>query len=685
LPPKNTLRPHFIRKKILFVLCSFLLTTGMLMAQDDEISTAEILENYFRDNEQPGEADAQLLLELLENLRQNPLDLNKATPNELTDLRLLNQLQIEHFFNYRNKLGPFLNEYELQAIPEWSLADIRRVLHFAKIGQTINARNTPITKGLVIGDNELLLRWGRPVQPVYPDNAEGGPNAWAMRFRHTFDNRLRYGFTFENDPGEALFRGSNRNGTDFVSAHLFIQNWNERIKALALGDYSARFGQGLLLQMGFAQGKSAETTAIMRGGRKINGYGAFGEVFFLRGAATTIALHKSWELTALYSLRKRDANLVEPDTIDREDPELQFSALQSSGLHRTPAEIADEKSIREQTVGASLAYTRTRGHLSLNALRIDFDRDWLPTPAPYRKFTFQGREQTGLSLDYQWRKRNLLLFGEGARSANGGTAFVNGLLLGADQHVTFSALHRRYARDYQSLYALPFAETTGAANEQGLYLGADIRWLRRWQINLYADVWQHPWLRFGVSGPSRGHEYLARVQWSKGRNFSVYGLWQSETKQRDASEQIGLVNNRRERLRLHTSYKVLPGVELRSRVEWMGFVEGRLPRTRGFLLFQEASFKPLGSNISGAVRYAMFDTDNFDTRVFAFENDLFSAVSIPSFSGRGSRYYLNLQWRINRNLRLEGRVEQTNLVQAVTTTAQTGRETVWKLQARVKF
>lgn len=656
-----------------------------LLAQDDEISTAEILENYFRDNEQPGEADAQLLLELLENLRQNPLDLNKISPNELTDLRLLNQLQIEHFFSYRNKLGPFLNEYELQAIPEWSLSDIRRVLYFSKVGPSINARNTPITKGLAEGDNELLLRWGRPDPPIYPGNAEGGPNAWAMRFRHSFDNRLRYGFTLENDPGEALFRGSNRNGTDFVSAHLYIQNWNERIKTLALGDYSARFGQGLLLQMGFAQGKSAETTAIMRGGRKINGYGAFGEVFFLRGAATTIALHKSWELTALYSLRKRDANLTEPDTIDLEDSELRFSALQSSGLHRTPSEIADEKSIREQTVGASLSYTRPRGHLSLNTLRIDFDRDWNPTPAPYRKFAFQGREQTGLSLDYQWRRRNLLFFGEGARSANGGTALVNGLLLGADQHVTFSALHRRYARDYQALYALPFAETSGAANEQGLYLGADIRWLRRWQINLYADVWQHPWLRFGVSGPSRGQEYLARVQWSKGRNFSVYGLWQSEIKQRDANEQTGLVSNRRERLRLHASYKVLPGVELRSRVEWMGFVEGQLPRTYGFLLFQEASFKPLGSNISGAVRYAMFDTDNFDTRVFAFENDLFSAVSIPSFSGRGSRYYVNLQWRINRHLRLEGRVEQTNLVQAVTTTAQTGRETVWKLQARVKF
>jgi hypothetical protein len=60
-------------------------------------------------------------------------------------------------------------------------------------------------------------------------------------------------------------------------------------------------------------------------------------------------------------------------------------------------------------------------------------------------------------------------------------------------------------------------KVSGASNEKGLFLGADVRWTRRWQINAYADVWRHPWLRYGVNAPSAGHEYLARVQWQKGK------------------------------------------------------------------------------------------------------------------------------------------------------------------------
>ena len=659
------------------------------LAQTEDPAAGELLENFFRENEQASEADAQLFLETLENLRLRPLDLNTASRDDLLSVRLLNEIQVENFLAYRNRLGALLNEYELQAIPAWDLTDIRRLLPFAKVYTGLETRNIPLARGFIQGENEVILRWGRNNRPNYAATAEGEPDALALRFRHSFDNRMRFGFTAEKDPGEAFFRGSNSRGFDFYSAHFFVQQVNPTLKTFTLGDFSARFGQGLLLQTGFSPGKSAETMSVARDSRKINAYAAFGEAYFLRGAAATLAFGKNWEITGLFSARRRDANLLAPaDTVDQEFADLVFSSLQTSGLHRTPAEIADEKSIREWVGGLSATRRWENGQVSLNGLHLEYDKPWQPALAPYRRFVFTGKSLTGASLDYNWRHRNWYVFGEIARSDNGGTAALNGLLFAADRRVTLAVVHRALGRAYQSVYAAPFAETSGASNEQGVYLGADIRFGRKWQINAYADVWRHPWLRFGVSAPSQGSEYLGRVIWTPRRGVSFYALWQLEIKERDDSTPergSGLAENRRGRFRLHGSYKMGQGLELRSRVEWSTFQIGQSARSRGFLAFQEAVLRPLGSPIYGSLRYTIFDTQDYDTRVYTFENDLFAAISIPGFAGRGSRYFINLTWRVNDWLRLESRLEQTLIKRAVTDSGQTGRETGWKFQASLRF
>jgi hypothetical protein len=684
---------HFARAQSLLVLMIlFHFATLPVAAQEEEPASSELLENFFRDNEAASESDAQQFLENLDLLLDHPLDLNSASREDLAALHLLQEIQLENFIAYRTQFGPLLNIYELQAIPTWELSDIRRVLPFTKISSSLDTRNVPWWNGFYRGENELLLRGGFPDPPNYSTfgqsrSVEGGPYAVAVRYRHTFDGRLRFGFTAESDPGEAIFNKSNPKGFDFYSAHLFVQNVNARVKAIALGDFSARFGQGLLLQTGFSPGKSAETVSVARGGRKLNAYGAFGETFFLRGAATTLSLGKHLEITALISNRRRDGNVQYPDSTDQEASDILFTSLQTSGYHRNSSEIADEKSLRESMGGVSTTFHWRNGQITANGLYIAYDKPWNPTPAPYRQFTFRGKNLGSASVDYHWRWRNFFVFGESARSDNGGLASVQGLLLSAHRNVTLSAVQRSLSKDYQSIYAAPFAESSGANNENGLFLGADIRWIRRWQLNFYADAWRHPWLRFGVSSPSRGREFLARLQWQKSKTFSAYILWQSETKEHDSNlaELPGLVENRRDRIRLHAISKVNRSLELRSRVEWTTFQVANLKPSQGYIAYQEAVVKIMGSPVSGSVRYTVFDTEDYDTRVYAFEKDLFSAVSIPAFAGSGTRYYVNLQWNITRQLRLEGRMEQTNTRRTVTDSGTLGKARVWKIQARLKW
>src|SRR5690606_40574008 len=68
---------------------------------------------------QEDELDYEELYEGLLQLYLTPLDLNRASAEELQSLYILNPLQINEFMDYRRKYGHLLTLYELQAVPEF--------------------------------------------------------------------------------------------------------------------------------------------------------------------------------------------------------------------------------------------------------------------------------------------------------------------------------------------------------------------------------------------------------------------------------------------------------------------------------------------------------------------------------------------------------------------------------------
>ena len=49
-------------------------------------------------------------------------------------------------------------------------------------------------------------------------------------------------------------------------------------------------------------------------------------------------------------------------------------------------------------------------------------------------------------------------------------------------------------------------------------------------------------------------------------------------------------------------------------------------------------------------RLAIFDTQDFNTRIYAYENDVLYNFSIPAYYGKGMRFYINAHWDINRKM-----------------------------------
>lgn len=370
------------------------------------------------------------------------------------------------------------------------------------------------------------------------------------------------------------------------------------------------------------------------------------------------------EITAFGSARKRDANLiVSNDTLDL-DPEIRnFSAFDIDGLHRTPSEIADENVLRQLTTGGSLKWKNNNSHVAVNMLYDQFDKTLQRRLQPYNRYYFNGDRLLNVSLDYSYLWRNFNFFGETAMSDNGAIATLNAVLIGLDRTVDLAILHRHFPRDYQALNANPFAETSGAVNESGLYLGVEMRPIKNWTLSAYFDTWQHPWLRFNVDAPSRGWEYRARLNYELRRRLRAYVEVREEVKEANTSEADNkvdvLTENRIFQTRLHVENQLSKFLELRSRLDWGFSQSGNGGQSAGFAVYQDVLFKPIDFPLSFTTRFSIFDTEGFGTRFYSYENDLLYNFSIPAYYNRGTRFYINLRYQLNRNITIEYRIAQT--------------------------
>ena len=628
---------------------------------------------------------------------KKPLNLNKASMEDLEDFFLLNDVQISSLITYRQQFGDLLAIQELQAVPGFDLATIRAVLPYVGVDGALDDYNVSAKDLILQGKNELFVGYRRKLETQrgyipgeFEDPYLGQPYRIYTRFQRKYEDRLSVGFTAEKDEGEEFFKGSNKHGFDFYSAHLFLSKYSKFLKALAIGDYQIGLGQGLIAKAGFGYGKSAQVMDIRRTGKTLRAQRSANEFDFFRGAAATLGIGDQTEFTAFYSTRRRDANLLEIDTLDINNPgELGgFSSFQQSGFHRYRAEIEDENAIRIQTMGGSLKQRFGTGHIALNAVNHSFDRDLERNLQIYNQFEFNSNKLLNISADYAYVWRNFNFFGEVAWSDNNSIATLNGLLIGVDRRIDFSILHRHYPRDFHSLNARPFGETsaTGGRNEDGLYLGLEVRPSRQWKFQAYYDMWSHPWMRNSISAPSTGNEAFAQLTYTIKRKLTVYLRARVENKGDNVSSFNSNViyDQKRSNLRLHVANKISKSLELRNRFEMssrildnpasdeplvsINLLDGEsvssdVPglRTTGFMLYQDVIYKPVGSPWSFSARYALFDTDDFGSGIYAYENDLLYTFSVPVYFYRGTRTYLNVRYKGIRNLTLEGRIAQTYL------------------------
>ncbi len=620
------------------------------------------------------EIDYSTIFDDLQFYLDNPLNLNTATIEDLNKLHFLNEIQINSIINYRNKYQGFKTIFEIQLIDGFEKEDIERLLPFVTIKDIPVDNKINLSKALKYGRNEVFVRTQTYVQPQKgynipdsliledPDKSRylGNSFRYYLKYKFQYRDQIQWGFTAEKDPGEQFFAGAQKQGFDFYSAHLQINNIGN-FEKIVIGDFQAQFGQGLALWTGLGFGKSSFVLNVKKKARGIRKFSSTDENLFMRGAGATYKLG-DFKLTAFGSYHNIDANIAVTDFIDETDIR-EISSIQITGLHRTPSEIADKHSISEIIFGGNLSYSNKFIKTGLTFVNYGFSAELNKDLSPYQYFDFQGTSNFNIGWDYEFQIKKFYFFGESGISKNGGLATVNGVIVPLEHRVSMVALYRNYSPTYQAYFSGAFAEGSQMSNEKGLYLGLEIYPYPKFKISSYIDSYTFPWLKYRINtAMANGIEYFAQLDYNPSRNVSMYVRFKRELKPENISSEtaeaiIYPVDVDRWSARYHISFQISPQLTLRNRIEFTGYQKDETVEN-GFLAYQDINYNSQKLPLNISFRYAIFDAP-YDARMYAYESDVLYAFSVPGYFYKGYRTYLTVKYDISKSLTVWLRYAQT--------------------------
>ncbi len=646
----------------------FLLLFALNTVAQDDIADSDMLRSILTDiaAQTEEEQDLEQLLETLEDLAENPVYVNYASFEDLARISWLTEFQIKSLLDHVKKQGNILSHYEIAYLYGFTPELAQTLVPFISLEKKPDTAIKP-ERILHYGKSRLMSGLQTVLQKqegyIRPDSVAnryaGSPYKAYIRYAFSYANRVYFGLTTEKDAGEAFFRKNNSYGFDFYSFH-FQLNGKGRLKTLTLGDFRADFGQGLVLWSGMSYGKSAMVMNAMRYNSGLRKYSSSDENRFMRGAGVTFRL-TPLDVSIFYSRKAIDATIA---TTDENGKAVEVSSFPTGGYHRTPTEIAQKDAVTEQVAGANVSMTRTNWHVGTTAVYYDYDATLIPNQYIYNHFAFTGRSNSNYSLDFRFRLGEAIFYGEQAVSQNGAWGLLYGVQMLISEPFGANLLYRNYARDFHALYGLALGENSRNNNEEGFYLGWNWNPGGRWRFSSYCDIFRFPWLRYRTDAPSFGGDAMLQADYMPSRETKIYIQARYKEREENAAETVigSTTLFRTVATKLVFSHQLAEGFGIANHLEVKNYRKEDVS-SNGYFLAQDAyvTFNTFGRYpLRITLRYALFDTDDYNARIYLFENDMLYAFSIPAFYEQGTRLYLLLKYSLGKHLDLRFKYATTH-------------------------
>lgn len=530
----------------------------------------------------------------------------------------MSDYQYYQLLKYIDQCGPLVTIYELAAIEGFHYQEIVKWLPFLKVG--------PIKKGrfkfkelFTHSNHQLLIRNSRVLEekkgylPETPNGYAGTPDRLSFKYVFQSKDRISFGIAGEKDAGEQFFSGEQKNGFDWYSFHFQIKKMG-LIKKLIIGDYRLQMAQGVLMGSGYLQGSGI-------GIRKIQ-------------------------------------SAIQPVTAMNESP-LTRGIVAEIGNHKISGTLFwgsryDMDGILGHQYGAELQFQTTLLKMGFRFIQMKNSDTIQPSEKWYQLFHFHGNRNINYGLDYRYILGHAILFGELGVSQSGGYGLIQGAIYPIHPMVKMVLMYRKYSANFHSIAGNGFSKNSTLQNEQGIYLASNIVVSRNTEWELFSDCYRIEWLKYLLDKPEPQLDIGSKFTWNISRNSVL--LLQYRYKTAAQNEANGYYNE----IQHHISHRVKcviqtqphPMIRLKTEVNisiYQTPIFNLLDQEtfqKGILVYQDVGISWEKPKLQIWGRIAYFDTDSYDVRLYAYENDLTYFFTINSYYDQGFRWYLLVKYRI---------------------------------------
>lgn len=586
-----------------------------LFAQQDSLWMLETtIDNYEFETEDLENIE-NVSEELLERMEMSQIG-SRLNLNDLSYEQAVNQLQLSDYQYYQLQLyieeyGQLYSIYELDAIEGFTVKDRLRLAVLAVIGPPPKPK--PTFKELwKASKNVLWVRYGQVVErqagydTTRANHYEGSPAH--VQFRYDYSVRQQFGFRVagEKDAGEPFFRGEQKYGFDHYSGSVYVKNlkW---LKCAVLGDYRLNFGQGLVLGSSMMSGKGGDVSTIRRFAEGVRPVATTNESELFRGGAVTLG-NSNW----------------------------------SGSLF-----AGDVTETNSNAFGGAVSYRRAHFSVGLHAVCFGDYADTARAREKWQALFRPNRVNAGLSYNAVWRKQ--LFFGEIAVNETGKVSMLHTALFTVNPVFRFATLVRYYTTGYEAPMGRAFRVTSGDCGEFGTYLAGHLVLSRKIEADFFFDYYRLLWLSYQTDAPIQGVDggMTLTCRLSRKSTLLMRYQWRSKPKNASGDDYLRrLTGLNRHRIRLQWSNEPFPLLKLKTEFSAVLDRTDGAKWNKGLLMYQDVVLIFRKPQLSLYLRVAYFDTDSYDERLYAYENDVYYAFTVGSYYYQGMRAYLMLRYKI---------------------------------------
>lgn len=529
--------------------------------------------------------------ERLERYIIRPLKINVDNVSRIRESGLLTHYQIVSLEDYRSRHGDVLSLMELSAVDGFGSEFVRRLQPFISLESSrAPGQGTFGRKRL---RQELDLKGG---------------------LRSNKEFKSSYAFKYGIDAGEslqasiALSKSSDSKQPDALTGNLF---WHFRAKPvkLGIGDFNARFGQGLALWNGMNLSGLSRPSSYLRRASGLSASHSFTGNYAFRGIAveSDFTRVRASVLTAVTDLQDKPGLL----------PAVNLTWMWRSGQ----AGLTHYVELRPQDFHSILADMKTSCDLALTVKGVDLFAE----------------------TAYDWINK--------AAASLAGTVFPLG------ENIRMASMLRYYPSSYDPTYSAAARALTRCSNEYG--------------ASLSAEFLSGKWL--SVNGLDGFGSSVRRIDGAFSCDAAYFPVSKSSDGVRSiqikslAELKVMITSKVAVRLRFSERFRTWESpfrTDVRMDVLYYSrYFDGTFRvnvlecEDIAFLTYAEGILKTQYAKLS--LRTGLFRIDNWNDRIYAYERDIPGAFNIPAFYGRGYWASFTANWRFSRWGRLYVRASLT--------------------------